>query len=78
VRVVDVTEGNNSVAFVQDGRTFAIRGYRAGPGYDLVTGVGTIKRGPLRAGTGRSREDRRRLKPVRPPSPIHRCTDRRI
>lgn len=30
------------MAFTQNGRTFAVRGYRAGPGYDLVTGVGTI------------------------------------
>jgi subtilase family serine protease len=40
--IVDVTKGNNSVAFRQNGRTAAVRGYRAGPGYDLVTGVGTI------------------------------------
>lgn len=40
--IVDVTKGSNSVAFTQNGRTFAVRGYRAGPGYDLVTGVGTI------------------------------------
>jgi subtilase family serine protease len=40
--ITDVTKGGNSVAFVQKGRTFAVRGYRAGRGYDLVTGVGTI------------------------------------
>jgi hypothetical protein len=40
--VTDVAKGSNSVAFQQNGRTFAVRAYRAGPGYDLVTGVGTI------------------------------------
>ena len=40
--IVDVTRGSNSVAFTQNGRTFAVRGYRARPGYDLATGTGTI------------------------------------
>jgi subtilase family serine protease len=40
--IVDVTDGNNTVSFVQGGRTVTVRGYRAKPGYDLVTGVGTI------------------------------------
>jgi subtilase family serine protease len=40
--IVDVTKGSNSVAFTANGRTYTVRGYRAGPGYDLVTGVGTI------------------------------------
>jgi subtilase family serine protease len=40
--IVDVTRGSNSVAFAANGKTYAVRGYRAGPGYDLVTGVGTI------------------------------------
>jgi subtilase family serine protease len=40
--IVDVTRGGNSMAFVQHGTTFNVRGYRAGLGYDLVTGVGTI------------------------------------
>ena len=30
------------MAFTANGKTYAVRGYRAGPGYDLVTGVGTI------------------------------------
>jgi subtilase family serine protease len=40
--IVDVTKGSNTVSFAQDGKTFTVRGYRARPGYDLVTGVGTI------------------------------------
>jgi subtilase family serine protease len=40
--LVDVTKGTNTVSFVQAGRHFTIRGFRARPGYDLVTGVGTI------------------------------------
>ena len=40
--IVDVTKGSNTVSFVQGGKTVTIRGYRARPGYDLVTGVGTI------------------------------------
>lgn len=59
--IADVTRGGNSVAFIQKGAIFAVRGYRAGPGYDLVTGVGTINAarfvpelaGAVRAGGGR-------------------------
>jgi subtilase family serine protease len=40
--IVDVTKGANSVSFTLNGKSFAIKGYRAKPGYDLVTGVGTI------------------------------------
>lgn len=40
--LVDVTTGGNTVSFQQDGRTVTVRGYPAGPGYDLVTGAGTI------------------------------------
>lgn len=40
--IVDVTKGNNTVSFVADGETFTVKGYRARPGYDLATGVGTI------------------------------------
>jgi subtilase family serine protease len=40
--LVDVTKGSNTVSFTQGGRTITIKGYRARPGYDLVTGVGTI------------------------------------
>jgi subtilase family serine protease len=37
--IVDITTGGNSVAF-KHGPT--VSGYSAGPGYDLVTGVGTV------------------------------------
>ena len=40
--IVDVTNGSNTVSFVQGGKTITIKGYRARPGYDLVTGAGTI------------------------------------
>jgi hypothetical protein len=39
---MDVTQGNNTARFPQDGRTITVTGYSAKPGYDLVTGVGTI------------------------------------
>jgi subtilase family serine protease len=40
--IVDVTSGNNSVSFSQDGGTGTVTGYNAGTGYDLDTGVGTV------------------------------------
>jgi subtilase family serine protease len=40
--LVDVTSGNNSVTFKQGGATHTVHGFRAKPGYDLATGVGTI------------------------------------
>jgi subtilase family serine protease len=42
--LVDVTQGNNTVSFTQgsDNKLFTVQGYSARPGYDLVTGVGTI------------------------------------
>ncbi len=40
--IVDVTQGNNTVSFLQADRTVTVKGYSAKPGYDLVTGVGTI------------------------------------
>lgn len=40
--IVDVTSGNNSQSFAQGGKQYTVLGYPAGPGYDLVTGVGTI------------------------------------
>jgi subtilase family serine protease len=40
--VIDVSKGNNTVAFVQSGTTFALTGYRAKRGYDLVTGIGSV------------------------------------
>jgi len=40
--IVAVTKGGNTVSFKQGGKTVTVSGYRAGPGYSLVTGVGTI------------------------------------
>jgi subtilase family serine protease len=40
--IVDVTRGGNTVSFPVAGKLFTLRGYRAGPGYDLATGVGTV------------------------------------
>jgi len=40
--IVDVTSGNNMVSFTQGGRQQTVTGFRAGPGYDLATGVGTV------------------------------------
>jgi subtilase family serine protease len=39
--LVDVTSGNNTVSFLQP-LLVTVRGYNAGPGYDLASGVGTI------------------------------------
>jgi subtilase family serine protease len=40
--IVDVTSGNNSVAFPQGGKQNHVTGFPALPGYDLASGVGTI------------------------------------
>jgi subtilase family serine protease len=40
--IIDVTKGNNTATFLQDGQTFTVRGFAATKGYDLVCGVGTI------------------------------------
>jgi subtilase family serine protease len=40
--IVAVTQGNNTVTFAQNGEDTTLQGYQAGPGYNLVTGVGTI------------------------------------
>ena len=40
--LVDVTKGNNTVSFSQNGRSYTVHGYSAGPGYDLASGVGTL------------------------------------
>jgi subtilase family serine protease len=42
--IVDVTSGNNTVAFYPKGSKSAVtvKGYSAGKGYDLVTGIGTL------------------------------------
>ena len=40
--IVDVTTGENTVTFVQNGHTYTVPGAVAGPGYDLSSGLGTI------------------------------------
>jgi subtilase family serine protease len=40
--IVDLTSGNNTVTFTQDGKTSTVKGFDAAPGYDLASGVGTI------------------------------------
>jgi subtilase family serine protease len=40
--IVDVTKGNNSQTFSQDGKRYTVRGFSARKGYDLASGVGTV------------------------------------
>jgi subtilase family serine protease len=44
--IEDITEGNNSYRFLRCNRRrctfYTVKGFSAGPGYDLVTGVGTV------------------------------------
>jgi subtilase family serine protease len=40
--LVDVTRGNNTVAFTQHGKRETVTGFTARPGYDLASGVGTV------------------------------------
>ena len=40
--IVDVTKGNNTVSFPQGGKVHTVTGFRARPGYDLASGVGTV------------------------------------
>jgi subtilase family serine protease len=43
--LVDVTAGNNSVSFIQNNTLVTVKGFQAGPGYDLASGVGTVDAG---------------------------------
>jgi subtilase family serine protease len=40
--LVDITQGNNTVSFTQNGKSYTVPGFSAGPGYDLASGVGTV------------------------------------
>ena len=40
--IVDVTSGNTTVSFTQNGKTYTVQGASATKGYDLASGVGTI------------------------------------
>src|SRR5579859_318963 len=41
--IVDITRGNNTVSFRQNGKHYTVHGWAAVPGYDLASGVGTIR-----------------------------------
>jgi subtilase family serine protease len=40
--IVDITSGNNTVSFSQNGANYMVDGFSARPGYDLASGVGTV------------------------------------
>ena len=40
--IVSVRSGNNTVSFRQGGRSRTVRGFSAGPGYNLSVGLGTV------------------------------------
>jgi subtilase family serine protease len=40
--IVDVTTGDNTVSFSQNGSEHTVTGFSAQPGYDLASGVGTV------------------------------------
>ena len=40
--LVDVTSGSNTVSFTQDNSLVTVKGFNAGPGFDLASGVGTV------------------------------------
>ena len=40
--IVDITSGDNTVTFTQNGRQFTVEGFPATAGYDLSSGWGTI------------------------------------
>ena len=40
--ITDITSGNNTVSFVQGKAVVTVPGFRARPGYDLASGVGTV------------------------------------
>ncbi len=40
--ILDVVSGNNTVSFSQGGTLHTVHGFRARPGYDLASGVGTV------------------------------------
>jgi hypothetical protein len=40
--IEDITAGNNTVSFTQEGQTFTVAGFPALPSYDLASGLGTV------------------------------------
>jgi subtilase family serine protease len=45
--IVDVTRGNNTVTFQQNGKKYTVPGFSARPGYDLASGLGTVNAAAL-------------------------------
>lgn len=45
--LVDVTTGNNTATFTQNGTTYTVAGFNAGKGYDLGSGLGTVNAAEL-------------------------------
>jgi len=41
--IVDITHGNNTVQVTQNNKTYTVQGWNAVQGYDLASGLGTIK-----------------------------------
>jgi subtilase family serine protease len=40
--IIDITRGNNTVSFQQNGKSYTVHGWAAVPGYDLSSGLGTV------------------------------------
>lgn len=60
--IYDITQGTNTVTFVQPStnQTITVQGYNAGPGYDLASGLGTPDGARLVAALAGYREGHRR------------------
>jgi subtilase family serine protease len=51
--VPDITIGNNTVTFTQNGHTYTVRGFDAVAGYDMASGLGTVDAAKLVTGLAR-------------------------
>jgi subtilase family serine protease len=40
--IVDITSGDNTVTFTQNGQTYTVQGFQAVAGYDMASGLGTV------------------------------------
>ena len=40
--IVDIVRGDNSFRLPSNGKAYVVQGFHAQPGYDLISGVGTI------------------------------------
>jgi subtilase family serine protease len=45
--IPDITIGNNTVTFTQNGHTYTVPGFDAVPGYDMASGLGTVNAAKL-------------------------------